>query len=107
MSNDNAQNDPDNRPAVGAQVQRGVRPRAWWVAPEDSPSDGAVWTCEPTAEDLAWMMAQTGRAAIVTELGDLAAERERCAKIAEAEDVAPTDDPLGVQQCIADSIRRA
>ena len=25
MSNDNAQNDPDNRPAVGAQVQRVVR----------------------------------------------------------------------------------
>ena len=37
----------------------------------------------------------------------VAAERERCAKVAEAEDVAPTDDALGVQQCIASSIRRA
>lgn len=37
----------------------------------------------------------------------LAAERERCAKIVEAEDVAPTDDAVGVQQCIAASIRRA
>jgi len=36
-----------------------------------------------------------------------AAERERCAKVAEDEDVAPTDDPIGVQECIAASIRRA
>jgi hypothetical protein len=34
-------------------------------------------------------------------------ERERCAKVVEAEDVAPTDDAVGVQQCIAASIRRA
>lgn len=71
------------QPAVGAQVDLPVRPRAWWVAPEDSPSDGAVWVCEPTAEDLAWLKQQTGRAAVVTELGDVAAERERCATLVE------------------------
>lgn len=36
----------------------------------------------------------------------VAQERERCAKKAEDEDVAPTDDPIGVQQCIAASIRK-
>lgn len=34
-------------------------------------------------------------------------EREQCALICEEEDVASTDDPVGVQQCIAASIRRA
>lgn len=34
-----------------------------------------------------------------------AQERERCAKVCEEEDVAATDDPLGVQECIAKSIR--
>lgn len=34
-----------------------------------------------------------------------ARERERCAKVCEEEDVAATDDPLGVQECIAKSIR--
>jgi hypothetical protein len=33
------------------------------------------------------------------------AERERCAKVAEAEDVAPTDHPIGVKHCIATAIR--
>ena len=32
-------------------------------------------------------------------------EREACAKVCEDEDVAPTDDPIGVQWCIAKSIR--
>lgn len=32
-------------------------------------------------------------------------EREACAKVCEDEDVAPTDDAVGVQQCIAASIR--
>ena len=34
-----------------------------------------------------------------------AKEREACAEIAEKEDVASTDDPFGVQSCIADAIR--
>ena len=34
-----------------------------------------------------------------------AAEREACAKVCEDEDVAPTDDAVGVQQCIAAAIR--
>lgn len=34
-----------------------------------------------------------------------AKEREACAEIAETEDVASTDDPFGVQSCIADAIR--
>ena len=34
-----------------------------------------------------------------------AAEREGCAKVCEDEDVAPTDDAVGVQQCIAAAIR--
>ena len=34
-----------------------------------------------------------------------AAEREACAKVCEDEDVAPTDDAIGVQQCIAAAIR--
>ena len=34
-----------------------------------------------------------------------AQEREACAKVCEAEDVAPTDDAVGVQSCIADAIR--
>jgi hypothetical protein len=39
-------------------------------------------------------------------LDDLvSAEREACAKVCEDEDVAPTDDPIGVQWCIAKSIR--
>lgn len=47
------------------------------------------------------------RAEVDTLVGWVRArERERAAKMAESEDVAPTDDPLGVQQCIADSIRR-
>ena len=33
------------------------------------------------------------------------AEREACAKVCEDEDVAPTDDAVGVQQCIAAAIR--
>ena len=33
-----------------------------------------------------------------------AAEREACAKVCEDEDVAPTDDAVGVQQCIAAAI---
>jgi hypothetical protein len=33
------------------------------------------------------------------------AEREACAKVVEDEDVAPTDDAVGVQQCIAAAIR--
>jgi hypothetical protein len=33
------------------------------------------------------------------------AEREACAKVCDDEDVAPTDDPVGVQWCIAKSIR--
>jgi hypothetical protein len=37
--------------------------------------------------------------------GKIEAERERCAKVAEAEDVAPTDHPIGVQHCIATAIR--
>jgi hypothetical protein len=32
-------------------------------------------------------------------------EREACAKVCEDEDVAPTDDPIGIQWCIAKSIR--
>jgi len=32
-------------------------------------------------------------------------EREACAKVCDDEDVAPTDDPVGVQWCIAKSIR--
>jgi hypothetical protein len=32
-------------------------------------------------------------------------EREACAKACEDEDVAPTDDAIGVQRCIADAIR--
>lgn len=32
---------------------------------------------------------------------------EAAAKVCEAEDVAPTDSPVGVQECIAASIRRA
>ena len=35
----------------------------------------------------------------------VAKEREACAEIAEKEDVASTDDPFGVQSCIADAIR--
>jgi len=35
----------------------------------------------------------------------VAKERERCAKVCEAEDVASTDDAIGVQQCIAAAIR--
>jgi hypothetical protein len=31
---------------------------------------------------------------------------EQCAKRCEAEDVAPTDDPIGVQECIAAAIRQ-
>ena len=34
-----------------------------------------------------------------------AKDREACAEIAEKEDVASTDDPFGVQSCIADAIR--
>ena len=34
-----------------------------------------------------------------------AVEREACAKVCEDEDVAPTDDAVGVQQCIAAAIR--
>ena len=34
-----------------------------------------------------------------------AEEREACAKVCEDEDVAPTDDAVGVQQCIAAAIR--
>jgi len=34
-----------------------------------------------------------------------AAEREACARVCEDEDVAPTDDAVGVQQCIAAAIR--
>ena len=30
---------------------------------------------------------------------------ERAAKVAAEHDVAPTDDPLGVQECIVDAIR--
>lgn len=33
------------------------------------------------------------------------AEREACAKVCEDEDVASTDDAIGVQLCIAESIR--
>ena len=33
-----------------------------------------------------------------------AAEREACAKVVEDEDVAPTDDAVGVQWCIAKAI---
>jgi hypothetical protein len=32
-------------------------------------------------------------------------EREACAKVCDNEDVSPTDDPLGVQRCIAAAIR--
>ena len=35
----------------------------------------------------------------------VAKEREACAEIAAKEDVASTDDPFGVQSCIADAIR--
>lgn len=35
----------------------------------------------------------------------VAKEREACAEIAEKEDVASTDDPFGVQFCIAEAIR--
>jgi hypothetical protein len=38
---------------------------------------------------------------------EVAAERERCARVAIDEDVAHTDDPIGVRECIADSILRA
>lgn len=36
----------------------------------------------------------------------VARERERCARICGDEDVAPTDDPCGVQKCIAAAIRK-
>ena len=35
----------------------------------------------------------------------VAKERDACAEIAEKEDVASTDDPFGVQSCIAAAIR--
>lgn len=35
----------------------------------------------------------------------IAEEREACAKVCEDEDVAQTDDAVGVQQCIAAAIR--
>lgn len=38
-------------------------------------------------------------------LESAAAEREACAKVCEDEDVAPTDNAVGVQQCIAAAIR--
>lgn len=43
----------------------------------------------------------------IQRLIELAAAREReaCAEIAEKEDVASTDDPFGVQSCIAAAIR--
>jgi hypothetical protein len=56
-----------------------VRPRAWWVSLVGSPEDGSAWTNKPTELDLATIRATTGREIEVTELGDVAAERERCA----------------------------
>lgn len=85
--------------AVVVPVDQPVRPRAWWVAPVDDSTDGAVWTCEPTAKDLQWLREQTGRDAVVIELGDVSAsraaqddayvcgrneERERCAALCES-----------------------
>lgn len=64
-------------PAVVAQVERLVRPRAWWVAKAGSPEDGCAWTNQPTELDLATMRATTGCEVEVTELGNVAAERER------------------------------
>jgi hypothetical protein len=73
MSTDNATETPQPLIAVGAQVDRGVRPRAWWVAKAGSPEDGCAWTNQPTELDLATMRATTGCDVEVTELGDVAA----------------------------------
>lgn len=66
---------PQEVMAVSAQVDRGVRPRAWWVAKAGSPEDGCAWTNQPTELDLATMRATTGCEVEVTELGDVAALR--------------------------------
>jgi hypothetical protein len=65
----------------GSRVEREVGPRAWWVARLGRPEDGCAWTNKPTPLDLATIRAVAGSEVDVTELGDVAAERERCANV--------------------------
>lgn len=64
-------------------------------------------------EDITRMAREAGFVGMDGEHGALrrfaalvaSAEREACAKLCEDEDVASTDDAIGVQLCIAESIR--
>lgn len=67
-----------------------------WAREAGLPSDELY---HPNLERFAALIASRVAAAAKAE------EREVCARVCEDEDVAPTDDAVGVQQCIAAAIR--
>ena len=85
--------------SAGAAAER-KKFAAWMI--QRGYATGHGDTTEDLLKELDWQVLANWSSAMKTGAEN---EREACAKVCEDEDVAPTDDAVGVQQCIAAAIR--